>query len=215
MPLDEEVRMPEEESDAAATQKLVVNKPLSLDDEQEVQVLQRVTPTSEQRTGVFQLVTQVSTVVEVALPRSIKQRDLEAARFLRERCQQFCLSLFFREVAPVRSLGFTSAIGGEGKSFLAMVTAGVLASDSQSPVSLLECNWEHPSVHEYYGFSATPGLAEWVRGECSEADIRHRVGHNLTVIPAGQGKQDAVKLLQRIRRDGLLQMFARIDDLMI
>src|SRR5215831_11610706 len=116
--------MPEEELDATATQKLVANKPLSPDDEQEVQVLQRATPISEQKTQVVRRVTQASTVVEAALPpsspdvsfekqnnhalpRSIKQRDLEAARFLRERCQQFCLSLFFREVAPVRSLGFT------------------------------------------------------------------------------------------------------------
>jgi len=145
----------------------------------------------------------------------IKERDRAVIRFLRERCRQLSLSTFFREIAPVRSLGLTSSIGGEGKSFLAILLAGVLANDSSNPVILLECNWNHPSLHEYYSLPAVPGLAEWLRGECSETDIRHQVDYNLTVIPAGDGEQDAVKLLQQIRQRGLLQMFARSNELLL
>ena len=72
---------------------------------------------------------------------SISKRDIARAQMLQERCRQLCLSVFFREHAPVRSLGFTSSLVGEGKSFLAVVTAGVLSDDSSSPVTLLECNW--------------------------------------------------------------------------
>ena len=150
-----------------------------------------------------------------ARPRPISKRDTAIAHMLEERCRQLCLSTFFREQAPVRSLGFTSSIGGEGKSFLSLVTARVLARDNTIPVTLLECNWDHPSLHEYFGFPSTPGLAEWLREECDETAIRYEVDHNLTVIPAGNGRQDAVKLLHRVRQKGLLDTLSCSNELLI
>jgi len=147
--------------------------------------------------------------------KRINKRDAAKARMLQERCRQLYLSVFFREQAPVRSLGFTSSIAGEGKSFLAMVTAGMLANDSSNPVILLECSWEHPGLHEYFEFPAVPGLAEWLRNECSESDIRYQVSSNLTVIPAGNERHDTVKLLQQARQKGLLNMLASSDELLI
>jgi len=106
-------------------------------------------------------------------------------------------------------------MGGEGKSFLALVTAQVLAQDSIEPVTLIECNWEHPTLHDHFDIPATPGLAEWLRGSCQESEIRYRVNDNLTVIPAGDGMQDAVKLLKRARQQGLAQMFGHANELFI
>ncbi len=148
-------------------------------------------------------------------PLKFSPRDKANARMAQERCRQLCLSLFFREHAPVRSLGFTSSIDGEGKSFLALITAQVLAHDSTEPVTLIECNWEHPGLHEYFGIPATPGLAEWLRGTCSEDDIRYQVDDNLTVIPAGNGSQDAVKLLKQIQQQGLAKTFKYSNELFI
>lgn len=139
--------------------------------------------------------------------RSISKQSAANASALQERCRQLCLSLFLRERAPVRSLGLTSAIAGEGKSFLTMVMANVLAKDVSNPVTLLECNWEHPCLHEHFGIASTPGIAEWLRGECDETAIRHRIDPNLTVIPAGEGRRDAVKLTQQLRQQGLLTAF--------
>jgi Mrp family chromosome partitioning ATPase len=147
--------------------------------------------------------------------QSISKRVVPHARFLREQCRQLCLSVFFRKHEPRHSLGLTSSIAGEGKSFLSIMLAQALADDSTSPVALLECNWEHPSLHEYFGFSSTPGLAEWLRGECSEEDIRHKTDRNLTVIPAGDGERDAVKLLELIRQKGLLDMLADSNELLV
>jgi len=148
-------------------------------------------------------------------PVSKRLVDVAKAKALQERCRQLCLSLFLRDRTPVQSLGFTSSITGEGKSFLAVIMANVLAGDASEPVVLLECNWEHPCFHEYFGIAPEPGLAEWLRGECSESAIRHEVGSNLTVIPAGNGKQDAVRLLQQIRQRGLPDVFARSKELLI
>lgn len=131
-----------------------------------------------------------------------KNRRITVAQAIRDQCQQLCLSAFFREHTSVRSLGFTSSIAGEGKSFLALVTAEVMANSSGSPVSLVECNWEHSSVADYLGLPATPGLAEWLRNECNKADMCYQVSENLTVVPAGKTKQDTLKLLQQIRQSG-------------
>jgi Mrp family chromosome partitioning ATPase len=148
-------------------------------------------------------------------PGKFKRPDSASVRMLRDQCRQLCLSLFFREDYPVRSLGFTSSIGGEGKSFLALVTARILAHDSNNPVVLVDCNWEHPNLNEFFDIPTTPGLAEWMRGDCDEEDIRYQVDHNLTVIPAGSGSQDAVKLLKQAQHHGLLKLFRRTDELFI
>jgi len=154
---------------------------------------------------------------QVARTRSSNKavRDTENAQMIQERCRQLCLSLFFREHAPVRSLGFTSSLRGEGKSFMALLTADALAQESTDPVTLLECNWEQPCLYKHFGFSSTPGLAEWLRGECNEMDIRHKVYHNLTVIPAGNANGSTLKLLQQLRQMGLLDTFRRTNDLLV
>lgn len=148
-------------------------------------------------------------------PPRIPKQDLPKVQQIEEQCRRFCLALFFREQDPIRSLGFISAIPGEGKTFVSAITAQVLAADSLYPVTLVECNWDRPSMHDYFGFSATPGLAEWIRGECVEADIRYPVTDNLNVIPAGKGQQDAVRILQRLKQRGVLPTLARSNGLLI
>lgn len=143
------------------------------------------------------------------------KRDMAAAHQVREQCRQMCIALFLREQSPIRSLGFTSSIRGEGKTFLSVIAAGELAKDSNEPVTLLECNWDNPGLHDYFHLSPTPGLAEWLRGECSEMAIRHQVDQNLTVIPAGDGRRDAVKLLKQMQQHHLHSLFANRNELLI
>lgn len=172
-------------------------------------------------------------VPHVAQPKSLMQRYSASAQLpdahsdifftqdpndpyiVREQCRQLCLSVFFREYAPARSLGFTSSVNGEGKSFLAKVAAEAFAKDSINPIVLLECNWENPNFHKHFGFSQAPGLAEWIRGECNGGAIRYQVNRNLTVIPAGEGRQDAVQLLQYVRQVNLPQMLGHPNELII
>lgn len=145
----------------------------------------------------------------------VKKHDTAVMHMFQERCHQLSLSLFLQQHTAIRSLGFTSAINGEGKSFLSAVMASALASDNDRPVTLLECNWERPGIHDYYHLPATPGVAEWLRHECREEDIRYRVHQNLTVIPAGNGRNDAIRLLQQMRQQGLLKLFAPKDELLL
>jgi Mrp family chromosome partitioning ATPase len=141
-------------------------------------------------------------------------RVAEAA-LLRMRCSQLGVSVFFNKQAPVRSLGFTSPIHGEGKSFLALLTAQVMAYENNIPVTLLECNWEHPCFADTFNLGNSFGLAEWLQGKCSREAMRQPVSRNLTIIPAGDGKQDAVKLLHQFREAGALDVLERPEEVLI
>jgi len=141
--------------------------------------------------------------------------DSPDASVFQERCRQLSLALFLRDQAPVRSLGITSAVSGEGKTFLARTLAAILADDQNEPVTLMECSWNHPSLHESYGLAAVPGLAEWLRGECNGAAVRHRVSENLTIVPAGNADHDEVRLLRRLRHEGVLHVLAAANEFVI
>lgn len=126
----------------------------------------------------------------------------EEEKVLRTRCRQLGVSLFLPQQTAVRSLGFTSAIAGEGKTFLARLTAEVAAEDNGFPVTLLECNWENPMLSSAYNLASAPGLSEWLLGQCPLALIRRQVTSNLTVIPAGDSSYNAAQLLQAFYQKG-------------
>lgn len=147
-------------------------------------------------------------LVPAADAKRRSQRDEANLYTVREHVRKLSLSLFFREQSPVRSLGFTSAVGGEGKSFMALMTASALAHDSTEPVILVETNWDHPTLHEQLGLPETPGLAEWLRDECDESQVMHQVAANLSVITAGKGQSDAVKLLRMLRDRSAVDMIS-------
>jgi Mrp family chromosome partitioning ATPase len=138
--------------------------------------------------------------------RAFSQRERIAMHDLQEQCRRFCLNTFLRKQDPVRSLGLTSAIAGEGRSLLSVVMAQVLAADSAAPVVLIECGWEPKSspasltIPAYFDIPSQPGLAEWLLEECKEDEMSYLVAENLTVVPAGNSRGDAVKMLQAMSK---------------
>lgn len=136
-------------------------------------------------------------------------------RLIQNQCLKMSLGLFNRPQRITRSLGFTSSIPGEGKTFLASVTATALAERSHRAVTLLDCNWENPALHTQFNIPESPGLAEWLRGECDLSDIRHAVSTYLTVIPAGHASTDALALTERLRAIGVSAVASAPDELLI
>lgn len=156
-----------------------------------------------------------ATAKKVSVPNSKQLAEIKMVTLLQERCRQLGLTIFFGVDTKVQSLGLTSSIAGEGKSFLIMMMANILARDISNPITLIECNWDHPCFHEHFGIRPTPGLAEWLRGECDERSIRYQVNPNLTVIPAGNSRQDSVRLLQYMRKSHALDNFLHSDGLLL
>ncbi len=131
---------------------------------------------------------------------------------LQTQCLKLSLSILSRPNHHARSLGFTSAITGEGKSFLASLTATALAGRGHKPVTLVDCNWDNPSLHTAYDVPATPGLAEWLRHECDLDQIRYEVTPSLTIIPAGDAHHDTVALTDALKAAGALTLVNRADE---
>ena len=145
----------------------------------------------------------------------LSQSQVAEAHRIQMRCRQLCASVFVDEQPAVRSLGFTSAIDGEGKSFLARLSAVVMATDLHIPATLVECNWEHPCFNDIFNLAKGPGLAEWLRGECELEAIRQPVSSNLTVIRAGDDRHETIRLLQNLHKRGLLSLLDHPNEVLI
>jgi protein-tyrosine kinase len=73
--------------------------------------------------------------------------------------------------AELRTIGFTSAVFGEGTSTLALGTSLSLAALGPAPVLLVDANWLQPSLTSDAGVTSGRGLAEVLRGEADLADV--------------------------------------------
>ena len=77
---------------------------------------------------------------------------------------------------------------------------------------LVECDWENADQHGYFGIPPVPGLAEWLRENAQRQTFAIK---SVTICPsfrAGDGQQDAVRLLQNIMKRGLQNTLARNDE---
>jgi Mrp family chromosome partitioning ATPase len=148
-----------------------------------------------------------------SLPSAKQPKEL--VQELRTRCKQLGVAIFFQGETSVRSLGFTSAIAGEGKTFLAKLTAEVMAENSSIPVTLLECNWENPMLRSIYNLPPGPGLSEWLSGACSLEAIRRQVTTSLTVISAGDNTYNAPQLLRIFQQRGLHSVLTNPNEVLV
>jgi protein-tyrosine kinase len=95
-------------------------------------------------------------------------------------------------------IGVTSAIGGEGRTTIALGLARTLATDLDVPVMLAEVDFQRPTLAAYFGVPPSPGLCEVLREECDMDEVRHTVSPNLSVVTAGTVGPDATRLLRQI-----------------
>jgi len=123
----------------------------------------------------------------------------EQLRALRSRLYQF------RETRPLKSVLVTSAMPGEGKSFICSNLAYAFARQSDKRVLLLDADLRAPSLHTFLGAPRDPGLSAYLRGEAGLEQILQRGPHeNLFLIPAGRPAQNAADLVAGGKLKGLL-----------
>jgi Mrp family chromosome partitioning ATPase len=77
----------------------------------------------------------------------------------------------------VRRIGLMSAVGGEGKTTLAIALSFVLAEDQGERVLLVDADLRHRQVEFSLGVPPSPGLTDWLRQPSPELVVR-RVGPN-------------------------------------
>ncbi len=101
------------------------------------------------------------------------------------------------DVQPV-IIGVTSAIGGEGRTTVALGLALTLAADLDVPVSLVEVDLDRPALARQFDIALAPGLSEVLRGEYRLDEVLRPVSENLSVVTAGAVGPDSARLLRQV-----------------
>jgi receptor protein-tyrosine kinase len=130
-------------------------------------------------------------------------REVEALRALRSQ-----LMLRWFSAAPQRkALAITSALRGEGRSYLAANLAIVFSQLGEKTL-LIDADMRQPRQHELFGLSNKSGLSSLLAGRSEHDEVqRIRAFRDLSVLPAGPVPPNPLELLSR---PALPQLLSRI-----
>jgi len=138
------------------------------------------------------------------------RKGAEEFRTLRSRLYQI------REKLPLKRLMVTSALPKEGKSFVAANLAQVIVRQQGRRVLVIDADLRSPGMHRHFGTSQTPGLSDYLLGECDEFAIMQRGPiENLFFVPAGRTASAAPELLANGRLKLFLQRVEPLFDWII
>jgi capsular exopolysaccharide synthesis family protein len=134
----------------------------------------------------------------------------EEFRTLRSRLYQI------REKMPLKRMLVTSALPKEGKSFVAANLAQVLVRQHGRRALLIDADLRNPGMHRHLGATRSPGLSEYLLGECDEfAALQRGPMENLFFMPAGRAVASAPELLSNGRLKLFLQRVEPLFDWII
>jgi capsular exopolysaccharide synthesis family protein len=134
----------------------------------------------------------------------------EEFRTLRSRLYQI------RERQPLKKVLVSSALPQEGKSFVSSNLAQVMVRQHGRTALLIDADLRASQLHRTLGTNATPGLAEYLLGECDEFAVMQRGSmENLFFIPAGRLVSNPAELLGNGRLKSLLTRLESMFDWII
>lgn len=115
--------------------------------------------------------------------------------------------LFPKEGSPPPSIMVTSAIPGDGKSFVAANLAISIAQGVEEHVLLMDCDMRRSSIHQRFGFNDdVPGLCEYLsKGVQLTELLRKTVVDKLTILPGGSTPDNPSELLSSQAMKALLE----------
>lgn len=132
-------------------------------------------------------------------PQQHSELGMEEFRTLRSRLYQI------REKRPLKVIMLSSAISGEGKTFVASNLAFALARQQGRRVLLIDADVRKPLIHESIGTTGTPGLNDYLAGKVEPRSIIQRgTMENLYLIPGGQPVSNPSELVANGKMGELL-----------
>lgn len=124
-------------------------------------------------------------------------------------CFRFLRSKIIRPAsgAPPRTILVTSALTGEGKSFIASNLAASISQGVEEHVLLIDTDLRRSTIHEVFGM---PFLKEGLSGYLAagtplSALIRKTAVDKLSILPAGSTSENPAELLSSERMKRLIQ----------
>ena len=134
----------------------------------------------------------------------------EQFRTLRSRLRQLCAN------HPLKTLLVTSAIPGEGKTFVTNNLAQAIVRQPDRRVLIIDADLRCPHLHIPLGAPLSPGLTDYLRGEADEMEIIQNGDQgNLCVIAGGNEAPDPSELLWNGRLKMLLDRLVPVFDWVI
>jgi exopolysaccharide/PEP-CTERM locus tyrosine autokinase len=105
--------------------------------------------------------------------------------------------LFPKQGEPPALIMVTSAIPGDGKSFVAANLAVSIAQGVEEHVLLIDCDMRRSSIHRQFGFSdQVPGLSDYLsKGVALPSLLKKTVVDKLTILPGGTTPSNPSELL--------------------
>jgi protein-tyrosine kinase len=134
----------------------------------------------------------------------------EEFRTLRSRLYQI------REKQQLQTVLVASALPAEGKTFVALNLAQVIAQQKSRSVVVIDADLRISRMHEVLGASQSPGLSDYLNGEADIFSILQRGAlDNLFLIAGGKPYNNPVELLSTGRLRGLMNRLTPIFDWII
>lgn len=134
----------------------------------------------------------------------------EQFRTLRSRLYQL------RTQQPLKTLLIGSALASEGKTFVAVNLALVLARQHGRRVLLIDCDLRRPRLHALLGAPASPGLTDYLSGRSDEASVMQKAPlQNLYFMPGGTVAPNPSELIGTGRMAGLIGKISSLFDWII
>jgi capsular exopolysaccharide synthesis family protein len=132
---------------------------------------------------------------------------MEEFRTLRSRLYQL------REKKKLKVIMVSSALPGEGKTFVTSNLAYVLARQQGRRVLLIDADVRKPLLHECIGTNGTPGLNDYLAGKVNErAALQRGPFENLFFIPGGTIVENPAELIANGKLKNLLSFVAPYFD---
>jgi len=103
--------------------------------------------------------------------------------------------------SEIKSFLVTSAMKGEGKSFIAARLAIATAKrESDKKVLLMDCDLRRPVIHKLFGIKRRPGLSSFITERRGMNEVIYGTElDNLSLIPSGRLTNSPVELLIRAK----------------
>ena len=113
--------------------------------------------------------------------------------------------LFPASGTPPRSILVTSAVPGEGKSFVAANLAASIAQNINEHVLLMDCDIRKPTINRLMGLGNVPGVSEYLSIGTELSSLFKKTNiKKLTVLPGGRPPHNPAELLSSRKMSELL-----------
>ena len=153
---------------------------------------------------------QLDPNVNVFFNTLLSPHAAEQFRTLRTRLYQL------RSSQTLRTILVTSALAGEGKTFVTSNLAQAIVHQPDTRVLIIDADLRCARMHLSLGAPTAPGLTDYLRGQADEMTIiQHGQEGNLCFIPGGNEVTNPSELLSNGRLKKLLDYMTRVFDWVI